>query len=434
MMLRISVLSVLTGVAAMAAGPPTFNKDVLPILQKNCQVCHRPGEVAPMSFLTYEDVRPWAKAMKNAVLTNKMPPWFADNRYGHFSNDRQLTDAEVKALSEWADNGAPEGDAKDRPKAIAFREGWNITPDIVVEMPNEVHLPATGDVDYQYILVKTNFKEDMWASAAELRPGNRQVVHHARAYVLPPGSHYVDGATPGVPFVMKDLAARAVVTGDSQDMSREILTKWNPGLNEQTFDSYNAAKFIPKGSDIVFEIHYTTNSKPATDKSKVGIQLAKAPPKLRYFTSDSLLNLGFVIKPGDANAEVRQEVIVQDDVQLVWLQPHMHLRGKDMEIRAYYPSGESETLLKAKFDFNWQLGYEEAKPITIPKGTHLFAITHFDNSANNKFNPDPKAEVRFGFQSWEEMSVGFFSVITDAKVDPKKLFTTVPEAQMRAAN
>jgi hypothetical protein len=131
---------------------------------------------------------------------------------------------------------------------------------------------------------------------------------------------------------------------------------------------------------------------------------------------------------------VRQEVIVQDDVQLVWLQPHMHLRGKDMEIRAYYPSGESETLLKAKFDFNWQLGYEETKPITIPKGTHLFAIAHFDNSANNKFNPDPKAEVRFGFQSWEEMSVGFFSVITDAKVDPKKLFTTVPEAQVRAAN
>ena len=141
----------------MAAGPPTFNKDVLPILQKNCQVCHRPGEVAPMSFLTYEDVRPWAKAMKNAVLTNKMPPWFADNRYGHFSNDRQLTDAEVKALSEWADNGAPEGDAKDRPKAIAFREGWNITPDIVVEMPNAVHLHATGAVDYQYIQVKTHF-------------------------------------------------------------------------------------------------------------------------------------------------------------------------------------------------------------------------------------------------------------------------------------
>ncbi|MGA2716314.1 MAG: thiol-disulfide isomerase, partial [Bryobacteraceae bacterium] len=336
-----------------------------------------------------------------------------------------LTEAQIKTLVAWADSGAPEGDAKDRPAPMQFQDGWNIKPDMVIEMPNEYELPATGVIDYQNFLVKVNFKEDVWIQAAEIRPGNRQVVHHARAYVVPPGSHFADGAEPGVAFVKPvgrptqsaQPRAGAVLAGPST----EILAKWNPGLEAQDFTVEGAAKFIPKGSDIAFEMHYTTIGKVATDKTKVGLVLAKTPPNRRYLTSGNLGNSNFTLKPGDSNAEVREEVVIQDKADLVWVQPHMHLRGKDYELQAFYPTGESETLLKAKFDFNWQLGYEFAKPVELPKGTRLVGISHFDNSANNPFNPDSKAEVHWGRQSFDEMSVGFFSVIVDVNANPAKL-------------
>src|SRR5579871_6146639 len=185
--LRVSFAACLLGTTALAAAnpPATFNKDVLPILQKNCQGCHRPGEVAPMSLLTYSDARPWAKAIKSAVLTQKMPPWFADPKYGHFSNDQTLSTKDKDALAAWADSGAPEGDAKDKPAPLTFQDGWNIKPDMVIEMPKDFHVPATGTINYQNILVKVNFPEDLWVVAAEMRAGNSKVVHHMRAIVLP---------------------------------------------------------------------------------------------------------------------------------------------------------------------------------------------------------------------------------------------------------
>ena len=187
------------GMAASAApnSPVTFNKDVLPILQKNCQGCHRPGELAPMSFLTYSETRPWAKAMKQAVLTKKMPPWFAEK--GHFANDRTLSQDQINTLVAWANNGAPEGDAKDKPAPMTFQDGWNIKPDMIVEMPKEFHVAATGTINYQNIRVKVNFPEDMWVVAAEMRPGNPKVVHHGRVIVLPPGSTWMSNAVPGEP-------------------------------------------------------------------------------------------------------------------------------------------------------------------------------------------------------------------------------------------
>ncbi len=406
------------GMMAMAAPIPstavTFNKDVLPILQKNCQECHRPGEVAPMSLLNYTDARPWAKAIKAAVVTQKMPPWFADPKYGHFSNDRRLTEAQINTLAAWADNGAMEGDQKDAPPPLVFQNGWSIKPDIVVEMPKPFELPANGTINYKYILVKTNFPKDMWIEAAEMRPGNPKVLHHGKVWVRPPGSHWMENATPGEAY--ENETQRDAIGRNHMEEGNDILGKFNPGLGAQRFDIDGAAKLVPKGSDLVFELHYTAMGQPATDQAKLGLVLAKTPPTSRYFLSAGPTALNLVIPPGDANAEVVSEATVGAGIKLAYVQPHMHLRGKDYELRLVYPTGESETVFKGKFDFEWQLGYNFAKPIVLPRGTRIVGISHFDNSPNNKFNPDPAQEVRWGPQNWDEMSNAFIGLIFDSKI------------------
>jgi hypothetical protein len=417
----LSVICLLTASVAATptqeSSPATFNKDVLPILQKNCQACHRPGEIAPMSFLTYREVRPWAKAIKDAVLSRKMPPWFAEPGYAHFANDRTLSESSIRTLAAWADAGAPEGAEKDKPAPVRFPDGWNLKPDLIVEMPQDIQLPATGTIEYKYILVKTNFPEDMWIAAAEMRPGNPQVVHHMRGIVRPPGSEWMKNAVPGVAYEtgMPEMGRE----GEGTD----LLGKFNPGIGGQDFNLFDSAKFVPKGSDIIFNIHYTPIGKPTTDRSKLGLVFAKRPPKMRYFLSASLSAFNLAIPPGDSNAEVVSENTVMEDTQLVYIQPHMHVRGKDYEVRLIYPSGKTETVFKAKFDFNWQLGYDLAKPIPIPKGTRLVGISHFDNSANNKFNPDPTKLVFRGEQNWDEMATGYLGFLVDPRIaDPKKLF------------
>jgi len=408
---------VLGAVAVAAPNTVTFNKDVLPILQKNCQGCHRSGEVAPMSLLTYTDARPWAKAMKAAVVSRKMPPWFAEPVANHFANDRTLSDADIAKIVAWADSGAPEGDAKDRPAPLVFQDGWNLKPDIVVEMPADFHLPATGTINYQFIRVKGNFDHDLWVSAAEMRPGNPAVLHHGKVWVVPPGSKWMADAEYGVPYEGRETGRNEA--GDGND----ILGKFNPGLGSQNFSIDGAAKLVPKGSDLVFELHYTAVGKPTTDKSKLGIVLAKTPPNQRYFLSAGPTASNLVIPAADGNAEVVSEVTVGlDDAKLVYAQPHMHLRGKDFELRLIYPTGETQTVFKGKFDFNWQLGYDFVKPIPLPKGTRVIGISHFDNSANNPFNPDPAKEVRWGPQNWDEMSNCFIGLIFDVKDDQAKLF------------
>jgi hypothetical protein len=416
-MLRASAVGLLTGIAAFAA-TPTFQKDVLPILQNHCQGCHRPGEIAPMPLLTYTDARPWAKAMKTAVVTEKMPPWFADPNFGHFANDRRLSPAEIATLSSWADGGAPEGDKKDAPPAKTFQDGWNIKPDMIIEMPTDFHVKATGTINYQNILVKASFPEDTWVVAVEMRPGNAKVVHHMRAIVRPPGSTWLAKAIPGEAY---EEGSEAM--GGAKD-GTDLLGKYNPGLGAQSFDVDGAAKFVPKGSDIVFNIHYTSVGTPQTDRSKVGLVFAKTPPKNRFWMSPgnpAAFNL--VIPAGDSNAEVVSEVTVGvDDAKLVYIQPHMHLRGKDYEVRVTYPSGEKETVFKGKWNFDWQVGYQLAKPMLLPKGTRILTIAHYDNSANNKYNPDPTKDILWGDQNWDEMQSGFFGLVFDAKTDPAKVF------------
>jgi hypothetical protein len=407
------------GIAALAASHAssvTFDKDVLPVLQKNCQGCHRPGEVAPMSLLTYADARPWAKAIKVAVVTQKMPPWFADSQYGHFSNDRRLSQADIDTLAAWADSGAPEGNPKDAPPALTFQEGWNIKPDMVITMPKPFQLKASGTIDYQYVLVKGAFAEDKWVAAAEMRPGNPRVLHHGKVWVRPPGSHWMEDAVPGDAY-SAGMGRNSIAEGN------DILGKFNPGLGAQTFEIGGSAKFVPKGSDLVFELHYTAIGQPTEDASSLGLVFAKHAPTTRYFLSAGPTALNLVIPPADSNAEVVSEVTVgADNVSLAYAQPHMHLRGKDFELRAIYPTGEMETLFKGKFDFDWQLGYNFAKPIPLPRGTRLIGISHFDNSATNKFNPDPAKEVRWGPQNWDEMSNCFVGLLFDIATDPGTIF------------
>jgi hypothetical protein len=410
--MRTLLLAGFIGVSAFGATTPTFNKDVVPILQNNCQECHRPGEIAPMSLLTYTDARPWAKAIRNAVLSQKMPPWFADPRIGHFANDRRLSEAQIKTLVAWVDAGAPEGHAKDRPAPRTFQQGWNLKPDMVIEMPKPFEIPAGGTIDYQYILVKGNIKEDIWVKQAEMRPSNNAVLHHGKVWVRPPGSHWMENAVPGVPY-SSGMGRNTVEDGN------DIIGKFNPGLGAQTFNIDGSAKLIPKGSDFVFELHYTAVGKPATDVSRVGLALAKEPPKVRYYLSPGTpAALNLVIPPNNPNVEVVSESTVEaDGVKLVYIQPHAHLRGKDFELRLVYPTGEKETVFKGKFDFNWQLGYDLAKPLVLPKGTRIVSIAHYDNSANNPFNPDPTKTVVWGPQNWDEMQSMFLGFLMPVNTD-----------------
>ena len=423
-------LAVVAAIPALAADAVTFNKDVLPILQKNCQSCHRAGEIAPMPFMTYAETRPWAKAIKLAVVSKKMPPWFADEQLaGHFRNERRLASSDIDTLTAWVNSGAPEGAAKDKPAPVHFADGWSIgKPDMVVEYPHELAIPASGVIDQSNMLVKVNFPRDVWVKAAEVRPGNLKVVHHMKAWIRPPGSPWMKDAPEGELYkpsrgqFAPQPAAVDPVDNDRPRAVQDILAKYNPGVAGQEFAAGGAAKFIAAGSDIVFEIHYTTTGKPETDRSRVGIVFATEPPKQRFVTLTGVNNTDFLIPARSANHEVRAESTIRADAMLAWVQPHMHLRAKDYELRAYYPSGESQLLLKGKFDFNWQVGYEFAKPVLLPKGTRLESIAHFDNSQNNPWNPNPNIDVMYGPQTTDEMAVSFMGFIIDAKADPSNLF------------
>jgi len=264
--------------------------------------------------------------------------------------------------------------------------------------------------------VKGNFTEDKWVSAAEMRPGNPKVLHHGKVWVRPPGSRWMEDAVPGEAYSV-GMGRNLVSEGN------DILGKFNPGLGAQTFDIDGSAKFVPKGSDLVFELHYTAIGQPTEDSSELGLVFAKQPPSTRYFLSAGPTAHNLVIPAGDGNAEVVSEVTVgADNVRLAYAQPHMRLRGKDFELRAIYPTGEMEILFKGKFDFDWQLGYNFEKPIPLPKGTRLIGISHFDNSANNKFNPDPEKEVVWGPQNWDEMSNCFVGLLFDLNADADTVF------------
>ena len=409
-----AALVALPALATAQTRTVTYHEHVVPVLQKNCQSCHRPGEAAPFSMLTYQDTRPWAASMKRAVVSRKMPPWHADPSVGHFANDRRLSQEEIDTIARWADGGAPEGDPKKAPAPLTFLEGWNIgQPDKILEMPQAFSVPATGTIDYQWIVMPTGLEKDTWIEGVEVRPGDRSVVHHVIAFYRRPGSSWLVDAKPGIPTPKG--------SGDSEaGMSDGAIGGYVPGLPAGRLPAGRAI-FLPAGSDIVLQVHYNATGKPTTDRTKVGIVFAKNEVVERSFQI-GVVNPGFVIPPGDPSYRVDADTTVDSDVRVIGFTPHMHLRGKSFEFRAVLPDGSREVLLRVpKYDFNWQLTYDLAQERVFPRGTKFEATATFDNSENNKFNPDPKASVRFGDQTWDEMMVGFIDIAIKPDMDLAKL-------------
>ena len=437
MFARLCFATLMLGGTAMAAqipsAPATFNKDVLPILQKNCQGCHRPGQIAPMSLLGYKEARPWAKAMKAAVVSRKMPPWFADPQYGHFANDRSLNQNDIDTIAKWVDGGALEGDAKDSPPPVEWpADGWQIRPDIIVDGPTfEVPAqPKNNVIEWMWVTVPTGFTKDTWVSAIQIRPSNPAVAHHMCLAFKP--------HTPDVKYFQPDWQAKerddegaAVPTAPTFGGRTNLLAGtrgledcYLPGMIYDDYSIHHAAKLIPAGWDMMINLHYTPNGAGVTDHVQIGFTVAKEPPPRKYvslMTSSPQDPAHFRIPPNDGNwLSPPAEVVFNVDAELVFMMPHMHVRGKDMTYRLDYPDGTKQVILNVPhYDFNWQLGYDTS--IKVPKGTKLHVDAHFDNSANNKFNPNPNRPVYYGEMTWEEMMNPFFGVVVDRDVDPNKI-------------
>ncbi len=376
----------LAGFTRTRASAPTFTKDVAPIFFKNCAECHRPGEIAPMSLMNYKEVRPWAKAIREKVVKREMPPWHADPQHGDWANDKRLSQKELDTIVAWIDGGAAEGNPKDLPSAPKFAKGWQIgEPDLVIQMPEEFTVPAEGAVPYIYLTVPSNFTEDKYITAMEARAGDLSVVHHIVIYARDP-----KGSAP-----------------KRQDIGTGLLGALSPG-NTPFIAQPGTAKLIKAGSNIVFQMHYTPSGKVTKDRSMIGLKFAKWPVE-KVITTTAAWDTRFAIPPNAENYEVRASFTAEEDIDIISLMPHMHLRGKDYLYRATYPDGRTETLLSVpRYDFGWQVYYYPKKAIRLPKGTKIEGIAHYDNSTKNPQNPDPTKSVRFGEQTWEEMMNGFF--------------------------
>jgi mono/diheme cytochrome c family protein len=397
------VLAVAGSNAASSAGnaPVTFSKDIAPILYKSCVGCHRPGEIAPMSLISYKEVRPWAKAIREKVATRQMPPWHPDPQFGKWENDLRLSQKEVDAVVSWVDSGAAEGNPKDLPAMPKLTSGWQIgEPDMIFQMPTEFTVPAEGAVPYQHFSVPTNFKEDRYVQALEARAGNLSVVHHIVMYARDPADTTGRGRGQTKNFNIADGILGALSPGQTPFIAK-------PGQ----------AKLIKAGSTLVFQMHYTPNGKESKDRSIVGLIFAKGPVD-KIVQSKAAFDTRFAIPANADNYEVKAIFEFEEDSHIISMMPHMHVRGKDIIYRAVYPDGRSEILLSVpKYNFNWQVYYYPAKPLAAPKGTRIEAVAHYDNSTKNPLNPEPGKVVRFGEQTWDEMMNAFF----DYTIDNQKL-------------
>lgn len=421
--------------ATLAAAPTVeFHKDVEPLLQAHCQTCHRPGEIGPMPLLTYSDTRKWAKAIRQAVLTRKMPPWFADNAVQHYSNDASLSAAEIETIRNWVDAGSPEGDPALAPAPRDFVDGWNIgVPDKVIEMPAAYEIPARGTIEYTYIIIPTNFTEDVWVQALEVRPQDRAHLHHIVLYERQAESKWLREYPTGVPFVPAPREGKKQRSSDGDrtiegSLADEWLVGYAPGTQPYQLPLGTAFR-IRAGSDFVLQLHYTTNGTAGSDRSRIGLVFAKTPPAKRAFIAN-VADASFKIPPGAPDYSAKAELTLAADANVLAVAPHMHLRGKAMDMRAIYPTGESEMLFNVpRYDFNWQINYYFPAPKLLPRGTKIEVTGVWDNSANNRFNPDPTAEVHWGDQSWEEMLLGLTMLQIDPNLDLDKLFQAPPKKE-----
>ena len=391
----------------------TYCSQVVRILNNRCVSCHRSGEIGPFAMTNYAAVSGWADMIAEVVRDRRMPPWHADPKYGHFSNDRSLPEDERVILCQWAAAGAPEGDPKELPPAPRFVDGWRLpkAPDQIIAMSTKpYHVPAEGTVDYKYFAVDPGFTQDRWIKGMEGRPGNASVVHHV------------------VVFAQKK--------GNRDELKRQLLAGYAPGSAPVMYPP-GLAKFVPAGSELLFQMHYTPNGTAQDDISKVGFIYADSGEVTHLVETVAAVNSGFAIPPGADEYKVEADSFAFNfDMELLSLAPHMHYRGKSFTFEIRYPDGRKETLLDVPhYDFGWQSAYDLTHRLSLPKGTTFHCTAHFDNSANNPNNPDPKSTVRWGDQTWEEMMVGFYDVavpISPADVKAHRFPSFTPSTEQMA--
>lgn len=382
----------------------TYSSHIAKIFQDRCVACHRQGQIAPFALTSYQEAAGWAETIREVVREQRMPPWHADPKYGHFSNDARLSDSEKQLIEQWVKAGAPEGNPKDLPPARKFTEGWQIpTPDLVVQMPKEFTVKAEGTVAYQYFVVDPGFTEDKFVQYAECRPGNRSVVHHIILLVHPPDNF-----------------------DDPNGLRSDWLTATAPGAKPLALpDGYG--KRIPAGSKLIFQMHYTPNGSVQIDRSSVGLKFADPKSvKQEVYTRRAAMER-FRIPPNTADHVVTANHRFNQDTTMLAMFPHMHLRGKAFRYEATYPDGRREVLLDVpRYDFGWQNAYVLAEPKKFPKGTTIQCTAHFDNSESNLNNPNPNVAVFWGDQTWQEMMIGYFDVVPahqDLSAPPPKTRT-----------
>jgi mono/diheme cytochrome c family protein len=436
MMKSVAFLALFGVAIVKAAGPDpvTYSKDVAPILYEHCVVCHHPNDIAPMSLMTYKEARPWAAAIRQAVVKRTMPPWHADPHVGEFQNDPRLSEDDIATIETWAKNGAPEGDPKDMPPAPAFDGSWHIKPDLVLTIP-ETKVAAANQDDYEYIYVPTNFTEDKWVQAAEVLPGDRRVVHHATVSVVSAskvpqleashaGAEKVDQyhfRTGRVNHMKPDAPVANDGCAHSPDGKLKDPTSGGVNIVPAIYLPGHLAEVrppgfalrIPAGSYLQFQVHYSNRLKrEVTDRTSIGLVFAKEPVK-HEVAQYEIWNNWFEIPPNEGSHKVTSCFTLPKDVTAVAYTAHMHFRGKSMETEAIYPDGRREVLFRVpKYDFRWQETYFLKHQFLMPKGTKLVTTAYFDNSANNPLNPDPSKTIRWGEPSNEEM-MGFWLAFAD---------------------
>ena len=408
---------------------PTFAKDVAPIFFKNCTNCHRPGEIAPMSLLTYKDARPWAKSIATQVGKGTMPPWHADPAHGEFLNDRRLSEQDRDIVVKWASNGAPEGKPSDLPPAPVYASEWTIgQPDAVFSMAEDYPIPAEGTIAYQYFEVPTNLTEDKWIQAMEVRAGNPSVLHHVIIYArapmpaTPPAQPAAQASAPSGPRPAPVFIFQPGTGIPAGQTGGQPNPDYKPGPNDRpaprrmgpSVGGFAPGQFLrvyqdgtamrlPAGSTLILQSHYTANGKATTDRTRIAVKFAKAKPQTEV-RFGSLINGSFIIPAGAAEHRVDAEMTLGQDVTMWSMLPHTHVRGVRWNYEAIYADGRTETILAVpKYDFNWQTDYVFKQPLKLPKGTKLHATAWYDNSKGNKSNPDSTKDVRWGDQTWEEM-------------------------------
>lgn len=394
-LIPVAFVLIVVSAPAYASGRtvPTYAKDVAPILNRNCVSCHRPGQIAPMSLMSYEEVRPWVKSIEKNVRLGEMPPWHADPAHSEFANDRSLSEAEKGTLLEWARNGAPRGNPADLPKPPTFDDSeWTLgEPDFVVEF-KPVEVPAEGPDLFPKVIGKAELPEDKWIQAVEILPGDRRVVHHA--------------------IVLQ-------FKGFDVDPEDGWLAAWAAGTEPMVFPE-GTGRFLKKGSNLIADMHYHPCGEPVTDVTRVGLHFADEDEVEKELVNLWVANYDFRIPAGAANHEVRSSYTFLQDAKIHAFAPHMHYRGKDFTYLAHYPDGRTETLLKvADYDFNWQTNYVLKEAIPVPERTTIECIAHYDNSADNPANPDPTQELTFGESTNDEMMIGFVDYVVVDGVRPE---------------